>query len=129
MFSLLLKEFIFDFYLIKYDLPSAESLLENPPGKLKWKKLYNNAVNKFWSERTVSRSRLYSSLQYLSKTYTVGKCHPAMKPYMLSSRDISRIPMKNKIMTGTFILQSKRAKFNQNYINPMCSCVILNQKL
>ena len=27
--------------LIKYGVPSAESLLETPPGKLKWKKLYN----------------------------------------------------------------------------------------
>ena len=66
------------------------------------------------------QSRLYPSLKYLSKTYTVGKCHPTVKPYMLSSRDVSRIPVKNKIMTGTFILQSNHAKFNQNDVNPMC---------
>ena len=28
--------------------------------------------------------------------------------------------MKNKILTGTYILQTNRAKFNQNEINPTC---------
>ena len=30
------------------------------------------------------------------------------------------IPVKNKILTGTFILQTNRAKFNQNEVNPTC---------
>lgn len=106
--------------LILYDLPSAEALLENPPGKLEWKKQFNSAVNKYWTERILCRSELYSSLRYLSKTFTVGKCHPAVKPYGLSDRDIFRIPVKNKILTGTYTLQCNRAKFNQNDVNPTC---------
>ena len=38
----------------------------------------------------------------------------------MSKRDINRIPVKNKILTGTYILQTNRVKFNQNEINPMC---------
>lgn len=106
--------------LIKYNLPCAEEILDNPPRKLQWKRLYNCAINKYWSEMILSQSRLYSSLKYLSKSYNIGKCHPAIKPYKLSCRDIIRIPVKNKLMTGTFILQSNRAKFNQNEVNPTC---------
>ncbi|MCG7875776.1 MAG: reverse transcriptase domain-containing protein [Candidatus Thiodiazotropha endolucinida] len=106
--------------LIMYDLPTAEELLENPFGKYRWKKRFNMAVNKYWTDKIVSQSELYSSLRYLSKTFIVGKCHPAVKPYSYSDRDIYRIPVKNKILTGTYILQSNRAKFNQNEVNPTC---------
>ena len=70
---------------------------------------------------------MYSSLKYLSKTYKVGKCHPAVKPYELSIRDINRSPVMNKILTGTYILQTNRVKFNQNEVNP--TCVMLHLKL
>lgn len=106
--------------LILYDLPSPESLLVNPVGKLEWKKQFNTVINKHWTEKILCRSELYSSLRYLSKTFTVGKCHPAIKPYCYSNRDIYRIPVKNKILTGTYIFQSNRAKFNQNEVNPLC---------
>ena len=106
--------------LILYDLPSAETLLDNPVEKLKWKKQFNTVINEHWSEKIRCRSELYSSLRYLSKTFTVGKCHPAVKPYCLSKRDIYRIPVKNKILTGTYILQTNRVKFNQNEVNPTC---------
>ena len=102
--------------LILYDLPSTEILHENPLGKLEWKKMFNVAVNKYWTDKIVSRSELYSSLRYLSKTFMVEKCHPAVKPYCLSDRDIYRIPVKNTILMGTYILQSNRAKFNQNEV-------------
>ena len=106
--------------LLKYDLPSAESLLEKPIAKFAWKKLFNESVNKYWAEQVLSQSKLYASLRYLSKSYTVGKCHKAVKPYEFSNRDICRIPVKTKILTGTFILQSNSARFNQNEVDPTC---------
>ena len=116
--------------LILYELPSAESLLDNPLEKLEWKKQVNNVINDHWTEKILCRSELYSSLRYLSKTFTVGNCHPAVKPYPCSNRDIYRIPVKNKILTGTYILQSNRAKFNQNEVNPMCQlCQMDNETL
>ena len=68
----------------------------------------------------ISQARLYSSLKFLSRHYTVGKCHPAIKPVPLSKRDINWIPVKNKILTGSYILQTNRVKFNQNEINTEC---------
>ena len=43
-----------------------------------------------------------------------------MKPCLNSDRDIPKIPVKNKVSTGTYILQTNRAKFNQNEVNPVC---------
>ena len=106
--------------LIKYDLPLPEAVLDNPPSKNKWKKQYNSAINKHWSKKVISQAKLYSSLKFLSKRYIVGQCHTAIKPLPHSTRDINRIPVKNKILTGTYILQTNRAKFNQNEINPVC---------
>ena len=105
---------------LKYNLPDPETLLENPVEKLNWKKTFNTAIKEFWISHIVSQSRLYSSLKYLSKTYIVGKRHPAVKPCLKSDRDIPRIPVKNKVLTGTYILQANRVKFNQNEVNPVC---------
>ena len=106
--------------LIQYELPDPESLLDNVPEKYAWKTRFHTAINKYWTERIVSQSKLYSSLKHLSKTYVIGKCHPALRPYLHSDRDIYRIPVKNKVLTGTYIFQTNRAKFNQNAVNPIC---------
>ncbi|MCG8046395.1 MAG: reverse transcriptase domain-containing protein, partial [Candidatus Thiodiazotropha endolucinida] len=106
--------------LIKYDLPDPEVLLNVPISKCSWKQQYNKVINKYWRERILSQSILYSSLKYLAKLYTVGRCHPAITPYQHSNRDINRIPTKCKVITGTYILQTNRAKFNQNNVNPTC---------
>ena len=50
----------------------------------------------------------------------MGKCHPAIKPFHLSKRDINRIHVKNKITTCSYILQTNRVMFNRNEISPEC---------
>ena len=39
---------------------------------------------------------------------------------MKSIRDVNRIPVKTEILTGTYILQTTRVRFNQNEITPTC---------
>ena len=82
--------------------------------------MFNTAINEYWTCQIVSQSRLYSSLKYLSKTHVVGKCHVAVKPYTHSDSAIPRIPVKNKVLTGTYVLQTNRPKFNQNEVNSIC---------
>ncbi|MEW8548000.1 MAG: reverse transcriptase domain-containing protein [Candidatus Thiodiazotropha sp.] len=106
--------------LVKYDLPDAVELIQAPPGKFFWKRQCNRSINDYWKDRIISQAKLYSSLKYLSKSFKIGKCHPAVKPHDLSIRDINRIPVMNKILTGTYILQTNRVKFNQNEVNPTC---------
>ena len=45
--------------LIQYELPDPESLLDNVLEKYAWKKRFHTAINKYWTERIVSQSKLY----------------------------------------------------------------------
>ena len=43
-----------------------------------------------------------------------------MTPYNLIIRDVNRIAVKSKLLTGTYVLQTNRVKFNQNEVDPTC---------
>ncbi len=53
-------------------------------------------------------------------TYTSGKIHPNMQTTNNSMRVINRLPVKLKLLTGTYILQANRVAFNQNEVDPTC---------
>ena len=64
---------------------------------------------------------MYSSLNYLNvKKYQPGKIHPLLKIEPNSVRDIPRISIKLKLLCGVCVLQSTRASFNQNEVDPTC---------
>jgi hypothetical protein len=45
---------------------------------------------------------------------TFGKVHPLAKSTTYNIRDIARIPIRLKIVTGNYILQSDKAAFSRN---------------
>ena len=65
-------------------------------------------------------AQLYKGLQYLSN-HTLSKCkiHPILKHRCYSSLD-SRIPVKLRLVTGTYVLQTKRIKYYRNETDPTC---------
>lgn len=80
----------------------------------------NRQVNTFWADRIRSRATLYSSLQYLAAgDYYPGKTHWVLQHTGIT-RDIPCVGIKLKLLTGTYILQSNRAAFNQNQVDPTC---------
>ena len=104
----------------KYDLPQPLDILNDPPGKEKWKRIVNKQVNGYWTARLSHQSTLYSSLKYLhTEDYSYGQRHPVIQT-IGNAREIPRISTKLKLVTGTYILQSNRAAFNQNAIDPTC---------
>ncbi|VDI15810.1 Hypothetical predicted protein [Mytilus galloprovincialis] len=52
--------------------------------------------------------------------YNTGHLHNALASIQTSAKDIQRLPIKLRLLTGTYILQSNRAAFNQIDINPTC---------
>lgn len=107
--------------LIKYDLPSADELLTNPPKKIVWKRQVKSTVTTFWKEKIIQNSKLYPTLQDMNlELYTPGKIHPLIQTKASSIRDTMRLAVKLKLVTGTYILQSNRAKFNEAEVNPTC---------
>ena len=82
--------------------------------------MVNKQVNGYWTARLSHQSTLYSSLKYLhTEDYSYGQRHPVIQT-IGNAREIPRISRKLKLVTGTYILQSNRAAFNQNAIDPTC---------
>ena len=70
--------------------------------------LVKQKVNIFWSNRTKQEIILFISLKHLGLTFTIGRCHPIARTISVNIRDIPRIPVRLKILTGTYILQKKK---------------------
>ena len=104
-----------------YDLPSAYELLENPPTKEKWKCLLkeqiHGSVEESWRNDIASKS----SLKYLNpESVKVGKVHQIYSSVRSNTLDVRRAEVKARLLTGTYTLQSNRAKFNQYKVSPTC---------
>ena len=46
--------------------------------------------------------------------------HPILKHRCYSSLDMSRIPAKLRLVTGTYVLQTTHIKYHRNEIDPTC---------
>lgn len=106
--------------LWKYDLVEAEDLLEGHLSYTEWKRQASQAINIHWTNKILHSAAYSKSLKYLSKVYTPGKVHPILQTPVKSARSINRIPTHLRILTGTYILQTNRAAFNQNEVDPTC---------
>jgi branched-subunit amino acid aminotransferase/4-amino-4-deoxychorismate lyase len=91
--------------------------IDNPPTKNAWKKMVNKAVDEYWIEHIKKMSTYFKSLGYLNNSNE--KVHAALASVQTSARDIARLPVKLRLMTGTYYLQSNKAAFNQNMIDPI----------
>jgi hypothetical protein len=86
-----------------------------------WKKMVNKAVDEYWIEPIKKMSTYFKSLGYLNASnYSNGKAHAALASVQTSARDNARLPVKLRLLTGTYYLQSNKAAFNQNRIDPTC---------
>ena len=89
--------------------------------KSRWISLVKSGVNDHWCTQLTTLAQLYKGLQYLSN-HNLSKCkiHPILKHRCYSSLDISRIPVKLRLVTGTYVLQTKRIKYYKNETDTTC---------
>ena len=107
--------------LIKYDLGSPFLLLDTKQSKAQWRVRVAKAVNSFWSEKLTFEASLYSTLKNMNCASIVpGKCHPLLLNLSVGAHEASRIPVWLRIATGTYILQSNRAVYNQFECDATC---------
>ena len=60
--------------LDKYDLPTAQVFLDNPPEKLAWKVMVRRHVNEHLKKETIQEAETKSTLKFLNKAiYAPGK--------------------------------------------------------
>ena len=107
--------------LLKYDLQSACTLLSNPVKKLQWKRLVKETVNTHWRNQVIQQSWLYDQLYHLNVDgYKPGNVHLIVKTQSSNICEVRRISVKVKLATGTYTVQSIRAKFASQPGNGTC---------
>ena len=105
---------------MKYSLPDPYTVLDCPPSKGQWKSVVHKAVYTYWVDNLKWRASFYSSLEFLCvSSYWPGKKHPLIQNIGCVS-DVPRVHTKLKLVTGTYILQVNRVRFNQNEIDATC---------
>lgn len=107
--------------LMKYDLPSAYDLLENPLSKSSWKTLTNDKIKTHIKSTWLEDAKSKSSLKYLNiESCEVGKAHILWATVPPNVRDVEPAAIKARLLTGTYVLQANRARFNQYNVDPTC---------
>ena len=106
---------------MKYDLEDPIILLENPVKKEEWKRTVNKAINFKWKTQLQETKKLYKNLQYLNvgNPYYKG-IHNLLRINCKSARDVDRIPVKLKLITGTYLLQTSKAAIKKNGNDSIC---------
>jgi ribosomal protein L31 len=109
--------------LLNYELPSTHDMLENPPTKEAWKTTVKQAIEK--KQMTILRENIKtkSTAKYINTDVcSFGKAHPVWTTVDNNVRDVQRAGIKAKLLSGTYLLQAHRARFNQfaNNICPLC---------
>ena len=105
---------------LKYDILNIYNYLENPLSKNQWKKMIKTKNYAYWKSRLLEEAKLYKSLKFMNNHLTFGKVHPLAKSTTCNLGDIARIPIRLKIVTGNYILQSDKTAFSKKSTSPIC---------
>ena len=107
--------------LEKYGLPSIEQLIQEHPTKLQWKRQTKSALADYWTRTLINEGTTRSTLQHCClDRLEIGKVHRVWNSVMPNLQDVRRAHIKARILTGTYILQSTKAKFNNQQVDPKC---------
>ncbi|CAC5394456.1 unnamed protein product [Mytilus coruscus] len=108
--------------LYKYDFSDIIQFLDNPPKKFEWKNIIQKKVDLYWIHKIIQNSRSYPTLTYLNcDIFLPRKIHPIidLNNDNNPSKGALSIAIKLKLVTGTFMTQSKRASFTKSE-SPLC---------
>ena len=107
--------------LHKYKLPNIYNLKHSTKSKDALKEKIKHKVDNYVHQSWVEEGNSKSTLAYLNlHDCFVGKVHSCWKSVSHNTRDVRRAIIKVKILTGTYILQYNKAKFNQYDVSPIC---------
>ena len=88
--------------------------------KDQWKINTKRAVRKYWTER-LRLEYEKSTLKYCNiPCLQIGRTHHVWDSIESTRLEVRRAVVKSRIVTGTYIVQSLRSKFNQYQIDPTC---------
>ncbi|CAC5401005.1 unnamed protein product [Mytilus coruscus] len=107
--------------LRKYDLQEASWYLNKPVKKTVWTSTIKKTIYNHWNRSIVQLQPLYKGLNFLTtENLRTGDIHPLFKINCHSTIDTARLPVKLKLLTGSYILQSKRIRMFKDETDPKC---------
>ena len=108
--------------LNQYNLPNLHYLSENLTTKEQWKLQVKTAVNKYWTETLRKEAQEKSTLKYINiHSMKIGQTHSVWSSLESTVTDVRKGITKCRMLTGTYLLQSNRNKFN-NSESAICKC-------
>ena len=107
--------------LEQYGLPSTLDLLDAGYAKAQWKSLYEQAVNEYWSDKILEEAMGKTSMRFMNvQNYPIGLAHLVWRDAGYDIMSVQRAGWKARLMSGTYMLQATRARFNQFEVDPTC---------
>ena len=107
--------------LNRYGLLSPSELMDDPPSRLKWKSVVDNAISRKVEENWREDIQGRPTLKYINSVrIRMGQVHPVWATIRDSVFDSRRAQLKCRLLTGTYTLQSNKAVFNQHLVDPTC---------
>ena len=108
--------------LFRYELPFellfAHDLIENPPEKLEWKRKVKCQITRYWENIIIAEAWLKSTLRYLNfGNYKAGRVHQLWPSAKYNQHSVHKAFVHVKLSLGIYILQSNKARFNQDLIS------------
>ena len=105
--------------LQKYELPSAQEITVRKDDK-DLKNILVKTVNKFWREYWIEEANKRSTLKYMNTLdWNFKDPNLLWNSVRDNSRDIQKAAVKCRVITGTYMTQSRRAKV-QTGMDPAC---------
>ncbi|MCW4345464.1 MAG: reverse transcriptase domain-containing protein, partial [Candidatus Thiodiazotropha endolucinida] len=107
--------------LHKYGLPNIFCIRDAFISKGTLKEAIKKGVDQYTKSQWQSEANEKSSLKYLNfAACGVGQVHNSWASTSNSVRDVRRAQIKVRMLTGSYVLQSNRAKFNKAEVSPAC---------
>ena len=95
--------------------------MQELPSKLQWKRKVKAALADNWTRTLVNEGRTRSTLQQCClERLEIGKVHRVWNSVRPNLQDVRRAHIKARTLTGTYILQSTKAKLNNQQVDPKC---------
>ena len=105
--------------LAKYELPTIMEILLHAPSKQEWKKMVKAHIHDFWQDHLENTAATMSTLIHMNVTPSFLKAHHAIG-VINSISMVKRANVKLRLLTGTYTLQSVRARVYRQIASPLC---------
>jgi hypothetical protein len=110
--------------LAQYDFPTIPQILASPPPMSRWKMRVREVVRRYWDDRLQEEATTKVTLINVNAAgCSVSKPHRIWEHQQDDPRFTARTLTKARLLTGCYILEAHRQRFNQYRVPgtcPMC---------